>query len=90
MQNTPHSWATHTLQCFPPILNTFFTQNNLPKENKQLLKKSVEDEYLKWNQMSNENELMAHFTAQGAQPHFLCLLLKIIVETDDFNPVSYK
>lgn len=38
MQNTPHSWAQHTLQFFPPVLNDFFQQNSVPKENKQQLK----------------------------------------------------
>nr|CAD7258673.1 unnamed protein product [Timema shepardi] len=37
MQNTPHSWANHTLQCFPPVLNEFFQQNSVAKENKQQL-----------------------------------------------------
>lgn len=55
MQNTPHSWASHTLACFPTILNTFFSQNSTPKENKQQLKKSVEEEYRNWVSMSNEN-----------------------------------
>lgn len=38
MQNTPHSWAVHTLQCFPPVLSEFFQQNSVPKENKQQIK----------------------------------------------------
>ena len=38
MQNTPHSWADHTLQCFPPILSEFFQQNKIQKEDKQQIK----------------------------------------------------
>lgn len=38
MQNTPHNWSAHTLQCFPPILADYFHQNQIPKENKQQLK----------------------------------------------------
>lgn len=38
MQNTPHSWANHTLQCFPPVLSEFFQQNSVAKENKQQIK----------------------------------------------------
>lgn len=38
MQNTPHNWANHTLQSFPPVLNEFFIQNSVPKANKQQLK----------------------------------------------------
>lgn len=90
MHQTPHSWATHTLQSFPPVLNTFFLQNNAIKENKQLLRKSVEDEYLRWSQNSNENELIAHFTAPTTPPLFLCLLFKTCLETDSINPVAYK
>lgn len=38
MQNTPHSWAEHTLRCFPPALSEFFQQNSIPKEEKQQIK----------------------------------------------------
>lgn len=41
MQNTPHSWANHTLICFPSALQEFFQQNSVPIENKQQLKVSV-------------------------------------------------
>lgn len=90
MQHTPHSWAAHTLQCFPPILNTFFTQNGIAKENKQLLKKCVEDEYRNLATMSNENDIITHFTTPGTPPLFLCLLFKMIYETDTINTVAYK
>lgn len=40
MQNTPHSWAAHTLQCFPTFLSEYFTQNATQKENRQQLKVS--------------------------------------------------
>lgn len=91
MQNTPHSWAVHTLQSFPPVLNAFFAQLNAPpKENKQLLKKNVEDEYQNWTQMTNENDIIAHFTAPAAPPLFLCLLFKMMLETDNVDPVAYK
>lgn len=90
MQNTPHSWAVHTLQCFPPVLNSFFAQNSTPKENKQLLKKNVEDEYHNWSQMTNENDIIAHFTAPSTPPLFLCLLFKMVLDTDNIDPVAYK
>lgn len=38
MQNTPHSWANHTLQCFPLVLYDFFQHNTVQKENKPQLK----------------------------------------------------
>ncbi|GAB0092218.1 Mediator of RNA polymerase II transcription subunit 23 [Sergentomyia squamirostris] len=90
MQNTPHSWASHTLHCFPPILNEFFTQNTTPKENKQMLKKAVEEDYRNWTSMSNENDIIAHFSAATTPPLFLCLLFKMIYETDGISPVAYK
>ncbi|XP_065332205.1 mediator of RNA polymerase II transcription subunit 23 isoform X2 [Cloeon dipterum] len=90
MSNTPHSWANHTLQCFPPALNEFFTTNTVPKENKQQLKKAVEEEYRNWASMTNENDIIAHFTVQGTPPLFLCLLWKMILETDRISPIAYK
>ncbi|XP_059618578.1 mediator of RNA polymerase II transcription subunit 23 [Phlebotomus argentipes] len=90
MQNTPHSWASHTLHCFPPVLNEFFTQNTTPKENKQMLKKAVEEDYRNWTSMSNENDIIAHFSAAATPPLFLCLLFKMIYETDGISPVAYK
>lgn len=38
MQNTPHNWPSHTLQCFPTFLAEYFQQNPAPKENRQELK----------------------------------------------------
>jgi len=38
MQNTPHSWADHTLDSFPLVLQEFFQQNAVLKENKPQLK----------------------------------------------------
>ncbi|XP_071446035.1 mediator of RNA polymerase II transcription subunit 23 isoform X2 [Hetaerina americana] len=89
--NTPHSWANHTLQCFPPVLNEFFQQNSIGKENKQQLKKAVEEEYRNWISMNNENDLIAHFSVQSTQPLFLCLLWKMILETERIiSPIAYK
>ncbi|XP_020291253.1 mediator of RNA polymerase II transcription subunit 23 [Pseudomyrmex gracilis] len=90
MQNTPHSWAIHTLQCFPPVLSEFFQQNSVANENKQQIKKAVEEEYRNWKSMSNENDIMAHFSVPGTPPLFLCLLWKMILDTDRINPIAYK
>lgn len=90
MQNTPHSWDPHTLQCFPPIMNTYLSLSNVPKENKQMLKKSVDEEYRNWMSMTNENDIIAHFSVQGTAPLFLCLLFKMILETNAITPVAYK
>jgi len=90
MQNTPHSWAQHTLPCFPNVLNEFFVQNSMPKENKPVLKKAVEEEYRKWSSMSNENDIIAHFSVAVTPQLFLCLLFKMIFETDGISAVAYK
>lgn len=90
MQNTPHSWPAHCLQCFPQFLRSFFEQNSAPIENKQQLKKAVEEEYCNWDSMSNENDLIAHFSVAATPPLFLCLLFKMILEKDCISPVAYK
>lgn len=89
-QSTPHAWAHHTLDCFPRALSDFFTQHAVPKENKQQLKKAVEEEYRKWSSMNNENDIMAHFGVSGAPPLFLCLLWKMLLDTDHISPIAYK
>lgn len=90
MQNTPHTWAPHTLQCFPPVLNNFFALTSIPKENRALIKKAVEEEFRNWNSMSNENDIIAHFGVAGKPPLFLCLLFKMILETNAISAVAYK
>ncbi|XP_037867967.1 mediator of RNA polymerase II transcription subunit 23 [Bombyx mori] len=89
MTNTPHMWSQHTLQCFPPVLVEFFNQISAQKENKQLLKKSVEEEYRKWTSMANDNDIISHFSVPGT-PLFLCLLWKMIFETNRINPIAFK
>ncbi|CAG9138091.1 unnamed protein product [Plutella xylostella] len=89
MTNTPHMWNQHTLQCFPPVLVEFFQQNPAPKENKQALKKSVEEEYRKWTSMANDNDIVTHFSVPGT-PLFLCLLWKMIFETNRICPIAFK
>eukprot|EP00058_Branchiostoma_floridae_P008048 XP_002593536.1 hypothetical protein BRAFLDRAFT_88529 [Branchiostoma floridae] len=90
MSNTPHNWATHTLSCFPPALQQFFKQNPVQVENRLNLKKNVEDEFRKWKSMTNENETVQHFTIQGAPPLFLCLLWKMLLESDRISPVAVR
>ncbi|KFB44984.1 AGAP006046-PA-like protein [Anopheles sinensis] len=90
MLNTPHAWPQHTLYCFPPVLNEFFMQHNIPKESKQLLKKTVDEEFRNWASMTNENDIIAHFGMAVNPPLFLCLVFKMIIETDAISPVAYK
>lgn len=52
--------------------------------------KAVEEEYRNWASMSNENDIIAHFSVPGTPPLFLCLLWKMILETDRISPIAYK
>ncbi|NP_001363452.1 mediator of RNA polymerase II transcription subunit 23 isoform k [Homo sapiens] len=90
MSFTPHNWASHTLSCFPGPLQAFFKQNNVPQESRFNLKKNVEEEYRKWKSMSNENDIITHFSMQGSPPLFLCLLWKMLLETDHINQIGYR
>ncbi|TKC43539.1 hypothetical protein EI555_021101, partial [Monodon monoceros] len=90
MSFTPHNWASHTLSCFPGPLQAFFKQNNVPQESRFNLKKNVEEEYRKWKSMTNENDIITHFSAQRSPPLFLCLLWKMLLETDHINQIGYR
>uniref|UniRef100_A0A8C3BBA4 Mediator of RNA polymerase II transcription subunit 23 n=1 Tax=Cairina moschata TaxID=8855 RepID=A0A8C3BBA4_CAIMO len=90
MSFTPHNWASHTLSCFPAPLQVFFKQNNVPQESRFNLKKNVEEEYRKWKSMTNENGIITHFSVQGSPPLFLCLLWKMLLETDHINQIGYR
>ncbi|XP_055939318.1 mediator of RNA polymerase II transcription subunit 23-like isoform X2 [Argiope bruennichi] len=88
MQHTPHSWSSFTLQCFPKVLADFFYHHQAPKENKAQLKRSVEEEYKKWKTMSNENDIISHFS--GSSPLFLCLLWKMLLDNDRISTIAYQ
>uniref|UniRef100_A0A4W3IBS6 Mediator of RNA polymerase II transcription subunit 23 n=1 Tax=Callorhinchus milii TaxID=7868 RepID=A0A4W3IBS6_CALMI len=90
MAFTPHNWASHTLSCFPAPLQAFFKQNSVPQESRFNLKKNVEEEYRKWKSMTNENDIITHFSMQGSPPLFLCLLWKMLLETDHINQIGYR
>jgi len=91
MHNTPHAWPSHTLQNFPPVLVDMISETNAPKENVAQLKKSVEEEWRSWGTVNNENDIIQHFSLpQGNNNLFLCLLWKMILETDDISPIAYK
>ncbi|CAL4068022.1 unnamed protein product, partial [Meganyctiphanes norvegica] len=91
MQHTPHTWANHTLQCFPPIIAEYYHTHAPPRDNMMTLKKAVEEEYRKWKSMSNENDIITHFSTQHQNsPLFLCLLFKMVLETERVPPVAYK
>nr|XP_020042455.1 mediator of RNA polymerase II transcription subunit 23 isoform X3 [Castor canadensis] len=90
MNFTPHNWASHTLSCFPAPLQAFFKQNNVPQESRFNLKKNVEEEYRKWKSMTNENDIITQFSVQGFPPLFLCLLWKMLLETDHISQIGYR
>lgn len=91
MAHTPFNWSSFTLMCFPTVLADFFQQRQVTKENKAQLKRSVEEEYRKWKTMSNENDIISHFSHQGSSsPLFLCLLWKMLLDNDRINAIAYK
>ena len=93
MQSTPLQWSSFTLNCFPPVMTEFFRQFQSNSDNRDALKKSVEEEYKKWKAMSNDNDKINHFSGPQASNLFLCLLWKMVLESDDLNnaipPVAY-
>lgn len=87
MKNTPHNWAIHTRACFPKALADFYANHNHPVEDKQMLKKNIEEEYRNFLSMSNENDTITYFSQR---PYFLCLLFKMISDTGEISPIAYK
>lgn len=87
MKNTPHNWPSHTKQSFPKVLSDFYATHNLTVEDKQQVKKSIEEEYRNWLSMTNENDIIAYFSQTTT---FLCLLFKMISDTGEPSPVAYK
>lgn len=84
-QNTPLSWNSYTLNCFPQYLKDHYTQHNVTRDIKQILK-TVDEEYRNWLSMG-ENEIVSHFPTT---PTFLCVLFKAHLETDKINPIALK
>lgn len=48
MQSTPHSWSSYRMECFPRVVANFYESHQVPQQNKEQLKRSVEEEYKKW------------------------------------------
>ena len=59
------------------------SETNVPKENIAQLKKNVEEEWRSGRAMSNENDIIQHFSSSQGNNLFLCLLWKMILETDE-------
>lgn len=90
-QNTPITWSSGILQCFPPVIREFYGKSShSSQDHKPQLKRQVDDEYRKWISMTNENEIVTYFTQPSTPPLFICLVWRMLVENDRFNPVAYK
>lgn len=90
MQSTPVSWSYCTLECFPQPITDYYQKYSIVRENNSQLEQSVEEEYRKWITMSNESDIIEHFSTKGTPPLFLCLLWKMFLENDRINPLAYK
>ncbi|ESO86009.1 hypothetical protein LOTGIDRAFT_167513 [Lottia gigantea] len=90
VQSTPLGWPQATLQCFPTSLSDFFNQTPVQREDKNVLKKTVETEYRKWKSMANENDIISLFSMQGKPPLFLCIIWKNLIEEKRVTPTAYK
>lgn len=88
-QNTPHSWNSYTLNCFPTFLKEYFTQNNPPPRDTKQILKTVDEEYRNWISMS-EPDIISHFSAPSTPPIFLCIILKMLLDTEQINPLTVK
>ena len=67
------------------------TNNHIlgPKENKAQLRKTVEDEFKTWTSMSNEHDIVQHFSNSN-NTNFLCVVWKMLLESDTINAVAFK
>lgn len=88
---TPLNWSSSTLAFFPAMMRDFFSRNASIKENDcAQLRPAVEEEYRKWEAMSNDNSLLSHFSQPNAPPLFICVLWKMLLDNDGLNPVVYR
>lgn len=91
MAKTPHSWPSHTLADFPPILRDFYNEHPIPRENRQPLIQSLEEEYKIWTSMSDEASKIEYFSGGNSDKTlFLCVLWKVLLVTDSISPAAYK
>jgi mediator of RNA polymerase II transcription subunit 23 len=60
-----------------------------PKDIKLPLKKIVDDEYKTWSSMSNEHDIVQHFS-NSSNTVFLCVIWKMLLDTDTISPVAFK
>lgn len=88
---TPLSWSSSTLNFFPSIIKEFFARNApVEKTDPDQLRPAVEEEYKKWKAMSNDNTLVTQFSQPNAPPLFICILWRMLLDSDNLNPVVYR
>lgn len=96
IQQSPNAqnlnWPSYTLKCFPSVISKFYQTNNANQVslNQEQLKRSVEEEYRKWKSITNESDMIKHFTSQNTPPLFYCLLFKMILENEPITHAAYK
>jgi len=92
MQNTPHSWPSHTLKNFPQPLLDLLNEYPAVKDTANI-KKNVDEDWNYWNSLTNEQDKINHFCSQNMNHTFLCLLWKMIFESEDsagISPAAYQ
>lgn len=88
---TPLVWSSSTMNFFPSYIKEFFIRNSAAKEtDRAQLRSAVDEEYRKWKAISNDNNVVAHFSQPNAPPLFICILWKMLVENGGMSPVVYR
>lgn len=92
MKNTLNlnlTWPEFTMNCLPPQVAKFYQDNYQQQpSNKAEFRLAVDEEYRKWKAMTNEGDLVKHFSAQGAL--FYCVLYKLALDSETITPVVYQ
>ncbi|EDV23067.1 uncharacterized protein TRIADDRAFT_28077, partial [Trichoplax adhaerens] len=89
MEATPHCWPSHTLQCFPAPFKTFYNTHRHTPDSKATLRTKVDEEYRTWKSMG-ENETVNYFTQQNTSNVFLCVMWRLLLETNRLSSVCYR
>lgn len=92
MRNTLNlnlSWPEFTMNCLPLQVAKFYQDNYQQQpSNKTEFRLAVDEEYRKWKAMTNEGDLVKHFSAPGAL--FYCVLYKLALDSETITPVVYQ
>lgn len=92
MKNTLNlnlSWPEFTMNCLPLQVSKFYQDNYRPQaSNRAEFRQAVDEEYRKWKAMTNEGDLVRHFSAPDAL--FYCVLYKLALESEPITPVVYQ